>query len=37
VEFALLVALIALLCISGVSKITTAVNGMFSNIGSSLA
>jgi Flp pilus assembly pilin Flp len=37
VEFALLVALIALHCISGASKVTTAVNGVFSNISSSLA
>jgi len=37
VEFALLVSLIALLSISGVSKVTTAVNSAFSNISSSLA
>ena len=37
VEYALLVALIALVCISGVSNVATAVNGVFSNISSSLA
>jgi len=37
VEYASLVDLMALLCISGVSKVTTAVNGAFSNISSSLA
>jgi len=36
-EIASLVDLIALLCISGVSKVTTAVNGVFSNISRSLA
>jgi pilus assembly protein Flp/PilA len=37
VEYALLVALIALVCVSGVSNVATAVNGVFSNISSSLA
>ncbi len=37
VEYALLVALIALTVISGVSSVATAVNGVFSNISSSLA
>jgi pilus assembly protein Flp/PilA len=37
VEYALLVALIALVCITGVSKVATAVNSVFSNISSSLA
>jgi pilus assembly protein Flp/PilA len=37
VEYALLVALIALVCISGVSNVATAVNNVFSNISSSLA
>ena len=37
VEYALLVALIALVCIGGVSKVATAVNSVFSNISNSLA
>lgn len=37
VEYALLVALIALVCVSGVSNVAAAVNGVFSNISSSLA
>ena len=37
VEYALLVALIALVCVSGVSNVATAVNGVFTNISSSLA
>ena len=37
VEYALLVALIALVCISGVSKVAGAINTVFSNISSSLA
>ena len=37
VEYALLVALIALVCITGVSNVATAVNTVFSNISSSLA
>jgi Flp pilus assembly pilin Flp len=37
VEYALLVALIAPLCISGVSKFSTAVSSVVSNISSSLA
>ena len=37
VEYALLVALIALVCISGVNNVATAVNTVFSNISSSLA
>ena len=37
VEYALLVALIALVCIAGVSSVATAVNTVFSNISSSLA
>ncbi len=36
VEYALLVALIALVCIGGVSKVATAVNTVFSNISTSL-
>jgi Flp pilus assembly pilin Flp len=36
-EYALLVALIAPVCISGVNNLATAVNGVFSNISSSLA
>jgi pilus assembly protein Flp/PilA len=36
VEYALLVALIALVCISGVGNVATAVNSVFSNISSSL-
>jgi pilus assembly protein Flp/PilA len=37
VEYALLVALIALVCISGVNNVATAVNSVFSNISASLA
>ncbi len=37
VEYALLVALIALVCISGVGNVATAVNTVFSNISTSLA
>jgi len=36
VENALLVALIALVCIGGVGKVATAVNTVFSNISTSL-
>ncbi|MEI9968545.1 MAG: Flp family type IVb pilin [Terracidiphilus sp.] len=36
VEYALLVALIALVCITGVGNVATAVNSVFSNISSSL-
>ena len=37
VEYALLVALIALVCVSGVNNVATAVNTVFTNISSSLA
>jgi pilus assembly protein Flp/PilA len=37
VEYALLVALIALAAITGVSKVATAVNTVFTNISTSLA
>jgi Flp pilus assembly pilin Flp len=37
VEYVLLVSAITPVCISGVSKVATAVNGVFSNIRSSLA
>jgi pilus assembly protein Flp/PilA len=37
VEYALLVALIALVCVTGVSNVATAVNTVFTNISSSLA
>lgn len=37
VEYALLVALIALVCITGVSNVATAVNSVFNQISSSLA
>jgi pilus assembly protein Flp/PilA len=37
VEYSLLVALIALACIAGVRHVATAVNGVFSNVSSSLA
>ena len=37
VEYALLVALIALVCISGVNNVASAVNTVFSNISGSLA
>jgi pilus assembly protein Flp/PilA len=36
VEYALLVALIALVCITGVNNVATAVNTVFSNISNSL-
>jgi len=36
VEYALLVALIALVCVAGVSNVAGAVNGVFSNISASL-
>jgi len=36
VEYALLVALIALVCISGVNNVATAVNTVFTNISTSL-
>jgi pilus assembly protein Flp/PilA len=37
IEYALIAALIAVATIAGMSKIATAVNGLFSNISSSLA
>ncbi len=37
VEYALLVALIALVCVSGISNVATAVNTVFTNISNSLA
>jgi pilus assembly protein Flp/PilA len=37
VEYALLVALIALVCISGVNNVAGAVNTVFTNISTSLA
>ncbi|MGB7264591.1 MAG: Flp family type IVb pilin [Terracidiphilus sp.] len=37
VEYALLVALIALVCVTGVGNVATAVNTVFTNISSSLA
>jgi len=37
VEYALLVALIALTCISGIGKIAGSINTVFTNISSSLA
>ena len=37
VEYALLVALIALVCITGVSNVASAVNTVFLNISNSLA
>lgn len=37
VEYALLVALIALVCVAGVNNVATAVNNVFTNISSSLA
>jgi pilus assembly protein Flp/PilA len=37
VEYALLVALVALVCVTGVNNVATAVNSVFSNISSSLA
>ena len=37
VEYALLVSLIALVCVAGVGHVATAVNTVFSNISGSLA
>jgi pilus assembly protein Flp/PilA len=37
VEYGLLVAMIALVCISGISKVAGGVNAAYSNISSSLA
>ena len=37
VEYALLVCLIALVCIAGVNNVASAVNGVFTNISGSLA
>jgi len=37
VEYALLVALIALVCVSGVNNVATAINSVFTSISSSLA
>ena len=37
VEYALLVALIALVCITGISNLASAINTVFSNISSSFA
>ena len=37
VEYALLVALIALVCIAGVNNVATAINSVFTNISSTLA
>jgi pilus assembly protein Flp/PilA len=37
VEYALLVSLVALLCVSGMSNVASAVNTAFTNISSSLA
>lgn len=37
VEYALLVSLIALLCVAGISHVAASVNGAFSNISTSLA
>lgn len=37
VEYALLVSLIALVCIAGVGHVATAVNTVFTNISNSLA
>jgi pilus assembly protein Flp/PilA len=37
VEYALLVALIALVCVTGVSNVASAVNTVFSNISASLS
>jgi pilus assembly protein Flp/PilA len=36
VEYALLVALIALVCVSGINNVATAINSVFSSISSSL-
>ena len=37
VEYALLVALVALVCVAGVNNVATAVNSVFTNISSTLA
>lgn len=37
VEYSLLVALVALVCIGGISKVATGANTAFSNISTSLA
>jgi pilus assembly protein Flp/PilA len=37
VEYALLVALIALVCVTGVSNVASAINTVFSNISASLS
>jgi len=37
VEYALLVALVALVCVTGINNVATAVNSVFTNISSSLA
>jgi len=37
VEYALLVALVALVCVTGVNNVATAVNSVFTNISSTLA
>jgi pilus assembly protein Flp/PilA len=37
VEYALLVALIALVCIAGVNNVATAINSVFTNISTTLA
>jgi pilus assembly protein Flp/PilA len=37
VEYALLVALIALVCITGVNSVASSINTVFSNISSSLS
>jgi pilus assembly protein Flp/PilA len=37
VEYALLVALIALVCVSGLNSVASALNTVFANISSSLA
>jgi pilus assembly protein Flp/PilA len=37
VEYALLVALIALVCVTGINNVATAINTVFTNISGSLA
>jgi pilus assembly protein Flp/PilA len=37
VEYALLVALVALVCVAGVNNVATAVSSVFTNISSTLA
>jgi len=37
IEYALLVALIALVCVAGVNNVATSINNVFTNISSSLA